>query len=422
MTIFTYPDVGNTYGVLGSHHDWINNGELTGFFVGYSKRVWGTMISQNHHRDRDGKYRSGGPWLMDKRETHFWGDLCTTYRNGEALAYKGIYRVDDEPMGSISGSFDSNLESHWSTVNSYGAQAYNALKPTRPDFSAANSLYELKDVPGMLRDSLRGLRMRMRRHPRYRLMNRAGRWHLALQLGWLPLLNDVISFERAFRGGNKRFQQLLRDEGRGVRRKRNLYKTGNEEADRTIEWATTHSTSYNPYLKPTHVLQCYGGTKATTQNSVYQFTKVWCAGKAHYWLPPGPRDMNWRRSIARKILGANVTPDVVYNAIPWTWLADYFSSLGHFVSAVSGDISDRIVFDYAYLMHHKEWSRRCVATQSICGSNNPYAGRVIRAFRDSRAVRKTRKNANPFGFGLKEEDLSSRQLGILGALGLSYLT
>jgi hypothetical protein len=121
----------------------------------------------------------------------------------------------------------------------------------------------------------------------------------------------------------------------------------------------------------------------------------------------------------RNYAGFDITPEAIYNLIPWTWLFDYFTSLGWIFSALSNGLADRVIFDYAYVMRTKVSSLKTECTQQVYSS--PTNKRVVKATRIRQATLKSRFQANRFGFGFTEGDLSLTQWGILGALGASKL-
>jgi hypothetical protein len=123
----------------------------------------------------------------------------------------------------------------------------------------------------------------------------------------------------------------------------------------------------------------------------------------------------------RRIMGGIITPRELYNIMPWSWLADYFTGLGDFINATSGGVADNLVIDYGYIMRTESWISSVETTQSFQGSltgSNPK--RVTASYKHSKTV-KGRGIASPFGWGIKQESLSAHQVSILGALGLSRL-
>ena len=414
--------------IIGDYRDWIYPPHpVYGHFGGYANVSRGQSIGSTNPRSRDGKYRRGGTWFMRKNELHLWGDSGSTFRYGYGPIYTGWYCLtNSDDLNYDSGLVPKSIDDARVGALSLGAKAFDALKPDAPDFSPVVDLLELRELPPMLKAATRGVMGKMAKHPKSSIMNRAGQYHLALQFGWLPLLGSIVNFADSFVNRTKRFDQMIRDEGRPVRRRRTLKHSGNDENEAITPWPDiTLSGGFNPYVTPTHVSQCYSDSVHATVKTREWFTeRVWCSGKSRYWLPPGPRTIQWRKKLMRKVLGLYCTPADVYNLIPWSWLVDYFTSVGDFFDAVSGGIADRVVFDYAYIMRSVEHHLKQEATQNVWSDSDYVASHgstVMRSFRQFDEIQKTRIPASPFGFGLNHSDLTLRQLGILGALGLSSL-
>lgn len=120
-----------------------------------------------------------------------------------------------------------------------------------------------------------------------------------------------------------------------------------------------------------------------------------------------------------RLYGLRPTPSVIYNAIPWSWMVDWFSNLGDIISNLDAGVADRLSSDYMYIMMQKEWVREYYAW----GRFKLRQGGTFTsdATSTSIAFTKTRHRGGPFGFSAKDGDLSSHQLAIMGALGLSRL-
>lgn len=448
MTSLTYTIYRSSNEKIGQNYDWLNpsNAPTTAVFAELERRG-GSNYSSSHPRDRDGKYRHGGSWLMYKARLSKSGAPVTAYRYAYRKAYAGSFVCTASyPVNPF-----STEEAAWLDNFNLGAKAHAALSPTKPDFTAALSLLELKDFVHPLKTRLNDLRSKLRRanrdlyrrNPR-RIPNRrrtditsqeviqgGAEWHLAIEFGWKPLLSDIRNFVRTFNGRKKRFDQLLRDEGRGVHRRVNLSgadstgRAGNVTID--SQTTTTAATSYNSGMAPTLITQCHPSGPGATTTTTNRSTKYsWAEGKSRYWLPPGPRDAQWRKRIMRKIMGAYVSPSTVYNLIPWTWLVDYFTGLGDFMNAVSPGVEDRIIFDYAYVMTTtiKSSSKACsqLYYNSTVTNDGPKStiGRAD-AYSEASWTYKVRSCASLFGWGFSNESLTDHQMGILGALGLSRL-
>jgi hypothetical protein len=428
MGVFAYPDHKVEGQTLGTYYDWFEPGQpANGVYWHLTNYVKGENFSDSHPRDRDGKYRQGSPWLMHQRTVRHWGDFNATFRPSWGRAYSGYYIVsssfDSVPMDIVPA--DYTTQDATEDAVAYGAQAWAKLKPDTPDFTPLLSLYELKDFLPGLKELVKKKKRRVDKRVKKieekltsrQAVSRVGKFHLSLQFGWAPLYKDICDFIDAFENRNRRYRQLLRDNERWVRRRAVLNKDGHDRDEWEQTGFTTLSTPYNPAIQPTHVTQCYGGGNATTRTIEHESLVVWCEGKSKYFLPHVFKE--FPMAAKRQILGLNVTPEVVYNAMPWTWLADYFGGLGNVISAISPGIADRVIFEYAFVMRQLQKRRREQCTQYMYISTTET--RRVFANRERFDILKTRIAASPFGFGLDEDGLSPSQWGILGALGASSL-
>ena len=440
MTAFTLPSVKQgELSLFGINYDWPNGGITpSGYYYCRSKALYGQNFSESHKMSRDGKYRSGGAWLMDKKEVSFESEGCTMYRPTAGRAYEGGFKADDGVgLYSVYVSPSTSQEEHLNNVRTYGAQAYAALRPDYPDFSPAASLYELRDTPASLLHRFKTMRRKVKKAQKARISRRKfikrslaeyrarryGSYYLMVKFGWLPLFKDICDFTQAFKNRERRYQQMLRDAGRPVRRRRRISHSGNSKdaGDAPVKYnSVVHSTTYNTKMQPIQVTQCYpnGLPGATSENQAWADTEIWCEGQSRYWLPPGPHDAAFKAEMMQRILGMRLSPDAVYNMIPWSWLADYFTTLGSFVKAISPGIADRYVFDYAYLMHSMKHTYDLVCTQWVFTNKAGTKTERITARKSTVWSRKTRIVASPVGWGLRKEDLSPFQAAALAALAV----
>lgn len=410
----------------GTYYDWSYGGNnATG---GYSSIVEsfnpGEFVSISHRRDKDGVYRSGGPWFCSFKDAiHYLSAPATIFRPYGGRAYVGSVRLFGESQRCAVPIWDPAFKSkRESDLDNRGAEAWNRMRPDNPDFSFATSLYELKDTPGMLKDLLGGLIRKDPRLGRRSTISKTGQWHLAIQFGYLPLLGDILSFVAAQRGGQKRLKQLIRDAERPIRRKVNLSDEGSQS---TIESSSityyTLGSDGTPHA-PSFVTQCYDRSPRGWKKRVWQYSaRTWAEGRFRYFLPDGPRDVIWKKKMLRRIMGARITPAVLYEAVPWSWLVDYFTDLGQFVKAISPGVADRLVADYCYIMRSEEWNTTVTSDMGYKASYNGEKSVRLTPSVVIRSVVKQRRHASPFGFGVKQSSLTAKQIGILGGLGYSKL-
>jgi len=283
--------------------------------------------------------------------------------------------------------------------DAWGATAWSKMKPDKPNMAAFNAIYELKDVPEMLRQRFlqNGL-------------SEIGNYYLALKFGWEPLLRDVRDFVLTHMKSQDRLKQLIRDEGRPVRRRITLQDSPDEES--TVQRAGTD-------FYPSFVGYFYG-PGAWSRDTIMSNDRVWASARFRYWLPGGPRDVYWSAAMKAKIFGLYPTPKVIYDMIPWSWLVDWFSNLGDCISNLQTSVVDRLAADYAYVM--REVSRTLTrTTQATFYHDKTLEPFTVTGSSTSTQASKYRVGADPFGFGTPENSLSGVQLSILGALGLSRL-
>jgi hypothetical protein len=301
-------------------------------------------------------------------------------------SYQGAHRVNVDPPLPAADPYDPA---------GWGATAYARMKPAQPDFNSLNFIYEMRDLPSMLKQQFDFSAKTL------------GKLFLSGQFGWAPLLRDTQTLVSTQMRAQQLLSQLIRDNGQPVRRRIKLL----DESS----FSTPVLESGGGYIWPSPM-----ATVGTTRQSTWTrtSTKVWASARFRYWLPEGPRDIRWTASMYARIFGFRLTPEVVYNAVPWTWMYDWFSNAGDAISNMSSDIADRVAADYNYLMAERRISNIREAVVTVPTDNG---AKAMTPTTISSYVQKQRMKGNPFGFGTTSTNLSSMQLAILGALGLSRL-
>jgi hypothetical protein len=147
--------------------------------------------------------------------------------------------------------------------------------------------------------------------------------------------------------------------------------------------------------------------------------KAWFEGAFRYYLPMGQtQEEKMQRYViyARKIMGIKLDPEVLWNLAPWSWAVDWFVNAGDVIHNISALGRDGLVMQYGFAMASSEWTEDHACsfeygvgfTKSASGSS---------AYMRKRTYKK-RIPASPYGFGLLDADLTSRQKAIIAALGL----
>jgi hypothetical protein len=280
--------------------------------------------------------------------------------------------------------------------SAWGPEAYRRMKPTQPSFQGLNAIYELKDLPGMLRN-------RFHKNGLKDLAN----FHLALQFGWIPLLNDVANLIITQKKLEKRLAWLLRNNGKPIRTRVDLSNSSNATVLSDGEVASAL------YPAPPYIFMRWPHQKVTLVTG----DRVWASARFRYWLPAGPGEVVYKDKLMRRLYGFQPTPSVIYNMIPWTWLIDWFSNAGDCVSNLDAGVADRLAADHFYCMREVYSTRLTEATgwfQSLDNQEFSANGRSQATW----SV-KARAKGDPFGWNSDESTLNAMQLSILGALGLS---
>jgi hypothetical protein len=117
--------------------------------------------------------------------------------------------------------------------------------------------------------------------------------------------------------------------------------------------------------------------------------------------------------LANIALGARFDADVAWQLTPWSWLIDWFSDAGTFISNVNALSADSLVVKYGYVMHETRAER----IRTLRMDPKGIGPRTI--WSTSIYHRKLRHRSTPYGFGLDLGSLSPRRWAILGALGLT---
>jgi hypothetical protein len=248
--------------------------------------------------------------------------------------------------------------------------------PSRPVVDLPIAIYELKDMPGLLRDEgnkiFRGLA--------------AG--HLANQFAIAPLISDLTSLMNFSDEVAKRQRELERLVSGGLRRKRDL-------------WAGSSTAG------PLSII-AQSGDNVTVTLRVDKATqrKVW--GYV-VWTPDNPKLMKGdMRAIARKaVLGLTVDFSTAWNAIPWSWLVDWCSNVGDILIAKRNIVG----------ASHGPVQLMTQTTTTAVARQDPITGFVTPG--GWKEVSKQRRTVAYVPVDVQLPILNLRQLSILGSIGVT---
>jgi hypothetical protein len=238
--------------------------------------------------------------------------------------------------------------------------------------------------------------------------------YLNYQFGWKPIVNDLKSVARAITESEKTLNQLERDSGRNVRRtfKFPPYHSVDESVGTTGAYYVAPTWLPNMIVMAAPVQRIY---RNVSRESWFSGCFTFCFARSD--AQRGRLAAQAQK--ARVLLGLDLTPEVVWNLAPWSWLADWATNAGDVFSNVSRFSRDDLAMRYGYMMSKGE----SIQTTSLEGvmsrdmNGNLVAGRTVSSSWTYSSKR--RIPATPYGFGFDMGGLTLRQGAILGALGIS---
>lgn len=321
------------------------------------------------------------------------GGFCCLSTGG---AYDSAFNVPSTPTNANSIAAEAS-----NYAASMGAAGWNRFQPGRPEAGLGQFLIELRDVPRMLQNSAKHFSNLYRTLKSPSMM--ASEW-LNYSFGWKPFLRDLRKFASLSQNLNTSLKRLKENNGK-------WRKAGGimDESSVTETIAKGSGTKHYPGLwtqmwhpGSPNLSGGYSVERATKQ-------KAWFEASFRYWIPD-IQDLNWNKRAIAHLYGLEVTPSLIWEVTPWSWLIDWFTNVGDVISNMS--TLDNLVAKYAYAMGTKE------SSIDISSWINYWAGPIADTWSFHRTG-KARVEANPFGFSYDWTALSPSQWSILIALGLT---
>lgn len=321
---------------------------------------------------------TGGPFYLKKTGWKI---------NAGNPANKVLWKGPWFPTG-INGSFTAIngpvVENSDTKLNALGTSAIGYSAPNNPAFSMATFLGELREgAPS----AIGWTTFKERAH----IARSAGSEYLNVNFGWLPLVSDLRKFAYAVNHSHEILHAYHKGSDKKIRRSHSY-----PSQSRTSQFS---GSLFGPP-------DCNFFTAGSAMELVTQDS--WFSGAFRYHVPTGNGVLdkfNRFRSDANKLLGVNLTPEVLWNLSPWSWAADWFANTGDVMKNVSNLGTDGLVLQYGYMMNHYRSETHFAAN----GASS------IKFFDVKRRV-----PATPYGFGVDLQGLTAKQTAILVALGLSH--
>jgi len=286
-----------------------------------------------------------------------------------------------------------------------GTTAINRTIPTAPEYSLATALGEIyaDGLPSLVGSTL------FRAKNLKQALKSVGGEYLNIEFGWKPFVSDLKSLASTVSKASKLIEQYEKGSGRPIGR----------HYEFPVERSTTVTYEGGKAMYPPIDSTLISSTVLATQGTETEtFRRYWFEGVYSYYLPTASsavEKMKKYASEAEKLLGLKITPEVLWNLAPWSWLADWLFNYGELISNLTNLSKDNCLLRRGYIM--------CT---TYTKSTVTHPGWTLKGFGPTgptsitlETKAKSRRRASPWGFGVTFEGFSPRQIAILSALGIS---
>jgi hypothetical protein len=380
-------------------------------------------------------YRTGGPLIIAKTQYRRTPSASASARqtsvtqcsyNGKFIPYEALY----VPPNHTASSFSA-----------YGAIGWNRTVPDHPIASLGVSIAELKDFPSMIKHAADFFKRagNFVGSPSRKTVgdllrsSRSGNLHsggdyLAAVFGWLPFLRDLQTVLNYRENLDRKLAYMQKRNRSKVRRRMTLHDSTKVELIGKFNAPSVSSLA--PVVRQELYAVGSGGSNDPLIVTRYWRKRIWYEAVYAFYVPEA--EFNEKpnflglTTLESKLLGLQLNAALIYQAMPWSWLIDWFTNAGDVIENISNRANNHIVASHAYVMCQEDiiykYDGSCdfrMGTWSVPTALTPH--KRYTASSQKRYIFKGRVAANPYGFGVTDESLSAYQWSILGALGLTRL-
>lgn len=374
-------------------------------------------VSEGHPWKRGAKWKKeniaahlvrdmGGPF--ETREINMlYGAVdvsLTRVVGGSIRSYNGpVFAYYNQFSGSIANIQASSSDA---VLNALGATAISRVLPTNPLSGIGQFAAELRQLPTTSKVAtwagqaaeLRSLKRLKKRQ----LLKRGSEDWLNFQFGWVPFVKDLKDFFKTARDSTQHINQLVRDSGRGVRRRYNF-------PDEVTTEVTQMGNGYSAPSIDSYLVVGPGKLSKTVTTR----KRRWFSGSFTYFLPTDSA-AGLQEALAHRLYGLRLDIDLVWKIAPWSWAADWVTNFGDVVRNVAAFSHDGLVMRYGYMMEHTT-----VITTYALNGVQLYGMQPLNLSQVFVTTTKKRVKATPYGFGFDPGTFTARQWSIIAALGIS---
>lgn len=248
--------------------------------------------------------------------TYSGGTVSGRYSGGD-LINRPVFEVYNSFTGfSLPGESTGYQNRIWAMTN-----------PSRPAINAPVFIAEARDIPEMIFQAGRALLAVKRGRNWRKVVNMAkprnvAAANLAIQFGWRPLIQDLHAIATLQKSVDQRRKEIQRlSSPKGLKRRISI----------------SSNSKIHPRTLSELMLTLYGGSFQTFYSGEETF-ESWAvvrwrlrANQPYFSDPLRPSDPELRRLLLGLTAG-NIT-EAVWEAIPWSWLVDWFLPIGSALAA-----------------------------------------------------------------------------------------
>jgi len=364
------------------------------------------------------------------------GYVVSSFGNGRQKYDGGFLPPGDWPAFWDFDNLGLNLSDAsplFPDVTGLGRKAWDKTKPRIEQGGLFVAVAELKDIPKMFQTTAKAFTEawnvshrlfapnlyksgRSLRRELFMAPKKAADHFVNHNFGWVPFLKDLSDFLSNLRDYKAKIERLSKENGQWIRRRSTLV---NISVDEVVPgWSGNGIHNVWP-LNTSPANDLYSGTP----HWEYRHRVKWYAdaiGAFRYYLPEF--DVNspeWgglgvvKRSLA--LFGARVNPYHIYQAVPWSWLVDWLTPVGHDLQVLQDSIQDNLAAKYLYTTFH---STEEIEFKQYVPFNSASGGPRTLSWSRSFETKQRQEAGSPYGFDLTWDELSPKQLAILAALGI----
>lgn len=390
--------------------------ERSGSAAAVSSDTIGSLRDQARRdfSQRGAIYDTGHDFKSEKQDMWF-SHGSSTVRSDSGHTYSGVLIPTRYPSGAQ--GFPTAPD--WRDWAKTGQTLAQRAAPNNPVGNVATMAGEIlsEGLPavGRLQDSIRMVASGQVL-PEKGALDLTANGILAYEFGFKPFANDVMTLAKLAARASQRVNQLDRDSGNIVRRRRyNSPRTSITTQDLGFGQLAALQ-AIKGFFNPNGIPGSSGGALGRMTLTTTSYQREWFSGGFTYFVDPGATlggKFARYEQLANLLMGTRVTPQVLYDVTPYSWLVDWFGDFGQTARNISTFQSDGLIMRYGYVMQHTVVEQTYTLSDVYLkdGPSGPFSVSY-------RLIRKERKKASPFGFGLNPaSQWNTRQWQIAGALG-----